>query len=229
MSFDLYVWHESESITADDARIKLERWADGQPDVFDAHSRVPALRAALLEMFPPLENLSIDDIDDLGVWSYTPEPSDYVLAISCVWSRADEVGSAVLRLAAEHGLVCYEPGFHVLNPNAPGYAPPFTLSSAVSPTVPDPDDKRLDWTVRRLSAGDFYAVLERADGWYAQVGYGRSAGVPTGTYALEHREGSAERHFRTETTDVVEAVRFFQEFRAGTDEWRRRHVWRPLG
>jgi hypothetical protein len=228
MSFDLYVWHEPAPITADAARAKLERWDEGDADVFKPHPAVPMMRDAILERFPALESLSDEDIDTLGVWSLTPERSDSILVLSCVWSRADEVAGVVLAMAADHRLVCYEPGHHILDPNAAGYVPAFTLTSATLPTVPDPDERRIDWTIRKLGSGNHFAILERADGWYAQVGYGPQAGTSAGIYVLEHREGSADKHMRAETRDLAEATRFLQEFLAGTETWRRRHVWQPL-
>jgi hypothetical protein len=227
MSFDLYVWHEPAAITAELARTKLERWAEGDTDVFPPHPAVPLMRDALLERFPALESLSDDDID-AGVWSATPQTSDSLLALSCVWSRADEVAAAVRCLAADHGLVCYEPGYHILDPNAAGHVPEFTLTSATLPTVPDPDQRRVEWTIGKLGSDNHFAILQRADEWYAQVGYGDQVGAPAGTYVLEYREGSADRHFHTHTRDIVEATRFLQEFLAGTENWKRRHLWQPL-
>ncbi|MEH1122842.1 ATP-binding protein [Micromonospora sp. CPCC 206061] len=40
--------------------------------------------------------------------------------------------------------------------------------------------------------------------------------------------GSADKHMRTETRDIAEAIRFLEEFLAGAETWRRRHVWQPL-
>ncbi|MEU8015903.1 hypothetical protein AB0B74_08020 [Micromonospora parva] len=228
MSFDLYVWHEEQPVTAAEARAKLERWGDGAQEVFAAHPAVGRFYDALLDRFPPLESLGEDDIDRLGVWSMTPERSDAIVAVSCVWSRADDVGTAVLTLAAEHGLICYEPGYHVVNPNAPGHAALFTLSSESLPTMPDPDAPRLEWTIGQLGTNNSYVILERADGWFVQVGYGDAAGVSAGTYALEYQEGSIDRHFRCQTTDREAALRLLQEFRVGNDGWKRRHLWGPL-
>ena len=228
MSFDVYVWHESTPITPETARAKLEQWSGDEAHPFSANSAVPLMRDALLERFPALESLPEEDIDTLGVWSMTPAPSDSILALSCVWSRADELYAAVTTMAAEYGLVCYEPGDHVLNPNAPGYRATFTLTSAGLPNVPHPDAKRLDRVARQLGDKSYYAILERADGWYVQVGYGGTAGTGPGTYALEYREGSMERHFRSDTTDLTEVIRFLQEFLAGDETWKRRHTWQPL-
>jgi hypothetical protein len=228
VSFDLYIWREDQPVTAAEARAKLERWADGGQDLFATHPAVGWFYDALLDRFPPLESLNDEDIDRLGVWSMTPERSDAIVAISCVWSRADEVGTAVLTFAAEHGLVCYEPGYHVVNPNAPGYVAPFTLSSESLPTMPDPDAHRLEWIIGQVGKDNGYVILERADGWFVQVGYGDAAGVPAGTYALEYQEGSIDQHCRCQTTDREAAVRLLQEFRAGDETWKRRHQWRPL-
>lgn len=224
MSFDLHVWHEPEPISAELAQAKLDRWDAGEPGAFQAHPAVPALLAALLDRFPPLESLSDADADR-GAWSMTPDPDEAMLALSCVWSRADEVRQAVTQLAAEHGLVCYDPQHGVLDPNAPGQVPAFTLTTDGLPTVPDPDEERLDRTVRRLNPARFYTILERADGWFAQVGHGPSAGVAPGAYALEFREGAEGAHLHTSTTDVTEAVRFLQDVLAGRGAWRQRHRW----
>jgi hypothetical protein len=131
-------------------------------------------------------------------------------------------------LAAEHGLVCYEPGYHVVNPNVPGYVAPFTLSSVSLPTMPDPDAHRLEWIMGEVGKDNWFVILERADGWFVQVGYGESAGVPAGTYALEYQEGSTTQHFGCQSTDRMAATRFLQEFRAGDETWKRRYAWRPL-
>ncbi|MBB2945497.1 hypothetical protein FB565_005230 [Actinoplanes lutulentus] len=104
MSFELFVWHEPAPISADAAEAKVRE------GIFRSHPAVPKLRDELLRHFPPQ-----------GVWAATPEESDSLLALSCVWSRAGEFGDAVRTLAARHGLVCYEPGTRLLDPNAPAH------------------------------------------------------------------------------------------------------------
>jgi hypothetical protein len=105
MTFELFVWHEPAPISADDAEAKVR---EGR---FRSHPGVPALRAELIRRFPPQQSP--------GVWTVKSETSDSVLALTCVWSRAGEFGDAVRTLAASHGLVCYEPGSRLLDPNAP--------------------------------------------------------------------------------------------------------------
>ncbi|BCY13942.1 hypothetical protein [Actinoplanes sp. L3-i22] len=218
MSFDLYVWHEPEAITPALAESKLRRWRDEEPGIFRAHPAVRSFRAALTDRFPP----------DSEVWSGRPAESDTVLALTVAWPRAGEVGSAVVALAREHGLVCYEPQSHLLNPNAAGHIPAFTLTSAAGPEVPDPTEKRIEQRIRRLGPDNHFLILERADGWFVQVGYGPAAGAEAGRYALEYREGAPERHYRTETPDLTEAARLLTDFLAGADTYKRRHTWQPL-
>ncbi|GLW32560.1 hypothetical protein [Actinoplanes regularis] len=218
MSFDLFVWHEPEPITPAIAETKLRRWHEGESGVFRANPAVPAMFAALLDRFPP----------GTEVWSGDPSPSDTVLHLSVVWSRAGEVGAAVVALAREHGLICYEPQTHLLNPNAAGHVAAFTLTSADGPDVPDPTSKRIDERIGHLGLDNHFLVLERSDGWFVQVGYGPAAGTEPGRYALEYREGTPKEHYRTETPDRTEATRLLTEFLAGADTYKRRHTWRPL-
>ena len=158
----------------------------------------------------------------------TPDRSDKIVEASCVWSRADEVGAAIQTLAAEHGLVCYEPGYHVVNPNAPGYVAPFTLSSESLPTMPDPDADRLEWITGKVGRDNGYVILERFDGCFVQSAYGEAGGVPAGTYVLEYKEGASGEHFRCYSTDRQDVVRLLQEFLTGDEGWKHRHLWRPL-
>lgn len=228
MGFYVYVWHEAAPTTADAAAAKLDRALAGERDVFVDHPAVPALREALLRRFPSLEELDEDAIDEQGVWNFTPVASDSVLEISVVWSRAGEVYPVVRQLAREHGLVCYEPGDRVLEPNAVGYVSRFTLTTQRLGEYRDPNGRRIEWAVSQLSNDNYFVALTRADGWYVQVGYGAPAGVAPGTYALEYQEGSTEQHFASHTTDISAATRFMKEFRAGKDVWKRRHGWRRL-
>ncbi|WP_433300812.1 hypothetical protein ACQP2F_04325 [Actinoplanes sp. CA-030573] len=93
------------------------------------------------------------------------------------------------------------------------------------PPVVDPGPEQLARVVHRLDEERFFAVLERSDGVYAQVGFGPKAGAAAGVYALEHRDSDA--HLRAETPDRDEAVRFLHRFRAG-DDWRAGHAWQTL-
>lgn len=213
MSFDLYVWHEAEPTSADDAGAKFERWDRGEPEVFTAHPAITDLYGALLKRFPPLESLDDDDRETYGVWSFTPERSDSILELSCLWARAAEVAPTIMQMAAEHGLICYEPGYHIVNPNTPGYAAPFTLSFESLPTMPDPDDRRLAWAVQEINTTNRYLRLTRRDGRYVQVTYAAGTSQQAGDYVLEFSTPTSNTARQNETTDLAGAIRVLQQFR----------------
>jgi hypothetical protein len=209
MGLNLFVWHESAPISADDARTKIDRWAAGDTESFAHRQEVSAFRDAVLRRFPQGDS----------VWKSTPPSSDQLVTLPCSWIGAALVSAAAVELAAEHSLVCYEPAANILNPNAPGYVPRFVLSTAGVPEIPDPDAQRLDWAVRRLNDRNHYAILDRADGRFAQVGY------QSGTWALEFAEDSL---FAARTADVTEAVRFLQDYLADDHARHERHTWRRV-
>jgi hypothetical protein len=218
VSFDLYVWHEPDSISVGDAEAKLEPHHDGEPAVFAAHPAVGRCFDALVERFP----LEGDD----SVWSVPPARSETLLELFCVSRHGPEIADVLRDLAAEHGVVCYVVFPRRLQPDGPGFAPRFTMTSAALRKVYDPDADEVRRQVTRVGRGNEFAILERADGRFVQVGYGDFVGVPPGTYALEYREGDDQ--YQAKTTDVAMAVRFLQEFLAGDETWKRRHLWRRL-
>lgn len=116
----VYVWHEPAPITADEARTKATERAYGhEAGVFHDHPAVAAFREALLHRYPALEDFNDDETGIIGVWNFTPESSNAALEISIIRSWAKEVDAVIRELAAEHGLVCYEPTEHAVRPNAP--------------------------------------------------------------------------------------------------------------
>jgi hypothetical protein len=211
VSYDLAVWYEPTPITPEAADAKLKTFVENEDDSsFEPSDKVQQCYDELLRKFP------FDGY--AAVWIGTPPRSDdRVVDVYIPWSQADRVAETVRELARQHGLICYDPQAGVVNPNVPGYAPAFELITETHPRVPDPNAERVERAVSKLSNDNYFAIVERADGWYAQVGYGVSVGVKPGTYATDE-------HYRTETTDRVAATRFLQEFLAGEEAWKRRHA-----
>ena len=80
MSYDLLVWHELIRMTCLEVRRKvLVAETRGDWTAFHPHPNVPAFRAAVLERFPPLESLDVND--PAGVWSATPAYSDRLVIL----------------------------------------------------------------------------------------------------------------------------------------------------
>jgi hypothetical protein len=109
--------------------------------------------------------------------------------------------------------------------------PPVPDKPAVVFTTPrgrqisNPSVDVLRQVLPELGSDGWYAVLERRDGWFVQVGYGASAGTRPGWYALERQEGSVSEHYRTETTDLREVIEAFVGFATDDPDWTRRFTW----
>jgi hypothetical protein len=138
--------------------------------------------------------------------------------------------TATIRAIAErHGLVVFDPQSGVVMPNAPGHVVAFTLSTADGQVIPNPNADRVERAARRLNRDAFFLILGRADGWWVQAGIGENAGARPGQYALEYQEGSLDRQYRAETTDLSYVIRFLTEFLAGQDTWKRPSFLASLG
>jgi hypothetical protein len=71
-------------------------------------------------------------------------------------------------------------------------------------------------------------MTEGEPGWFVQVGIGPDAGnVPPGRFALEYREGSPDRHYRTLVTSMDQVVTVFTGFAWGDDSWKATISWTP--
>jgi hypothetical protein len=79
--------------------------------------------------------------------------------------------------------------------------------------------------LRTVTSENWYVLLERADQWWVQLGYGPNAGAPPLQYALERCEGGVERIFRTRPSGIDEAIRAFQAFGRGERSWIAGLVW----
>jgi hypothetical protein len=86
----------------------LARFNEGEETVFDASPDVAAFHEALLRRHPPLEDLP-DDKVDRSVWSMTPDASDRLVSLDCVWPQAERMAKEVHDLARKHGLAIMDP------------------------------------------------------------------------------------------------------------------------
>lgn len=226
MSFDLGIWFEAGPITDEQAAEKYLDLGDGAAP---EHPRVVAFHRDLVERFPDLDDASGDEDVERSPWSagLSTTPTSVVMTIR--WSRAAEVSEFVRRLAGQHELIYHDPqsGETVLPDSVPT-GPRLTLSSCDGSRWTDPAPERIATAVRRLSADNWFVILEGEDGWWIQAGYGEQAGGRSGWYVVEYREGSAERHFGATVSDIDQVIRGFQGYADGDELWRRRFVWKPV-
>jgi hypothetical protein len=85
--------------------------------------------------------------------------------------------------------------------------PAYQLTTADGRTINNPTGQALHRALASLSVNNWYAILERHDGWYLQVGYGTEADTRPGWYALERQDGGHDEHYRTIVTDLREVLR----------------------
>jgi hypothetical protein len=119
MSYDLAVWEgdqPADDATADEVYKQLYgAYAEGedQPPAL----RIRAYVRALLERWVDMP----DDEDDVSPWSAGPlmnEASGPFIYFAMRYSMCEEVSAGAARMAAEHGLVCYDPQLQRLRPTA---------------------------------------------------------------------------------------------------------------
>lgn len=185
---------------------------------------VLAFHEELIARFPGLESLGVDDLDG-SAWSMSPDATSSRVVLCMAWSRVAETMPFVLELAGRHGLVCFDPTAGVVHdPAVPSSG--LRMEFCDGSVIVDPALKELGPLLGRLSPANWYAWLERGDGWFVQAGIGRNAGgVPDGKFALEYREGTADRHYRVVVNDLAAAVGLFEDFAAGRESFKGGFAW----
>ncbi|GAA2480722.1 hypothetical protein [Winogradskya humida] len=212
MSYDLAVWFETRTLSDDEVLAVYDVMIDADPDPRPAHPAVSAFLDDLTARYP------VGDLDD--PWSAEPCAVVDGVLLSVMYSRADEFRSVVTELARQHGLLCFDASSDVVRTFARTGA--FTLWSAEGFRCADPSHEQLLAAVGRMSETNNYIVLER--GAENSEVYIQSL-VSDGALTLEHREGSADRHYATRAADRVELAGAFAAFLAGDEEWKTRFTW----
>lgn len=115
MSYDIAVWEGVRPSTDDAARAAYEEHYERYmvQQTVPPSSRIQQYVAALLERWPDI------DAAESSPWSDSPligNASGSMVYLGIVYSRADEVSTVVARIAAEHGLVCFDPQTEHLRP-----------------------------------------------------------------------------------------------------------------
>lgn len=105
--------------------------------------------------------------------------------------------------------------------------PRYVFTAPSGRTINNPSRKILHQTLTQLGAEGWFAILERHDGWYVQVGVGTQAGTRPGWYALERQDGDPSEHHRTVVTDLRDIIAAFTGFAGGDPDWSRRFAWQP--
>ncbi|MGA5445468.1 hypothetical protein ACPCVO_02325 [Streptomyces umbrinus] len=223
MSFDLAVWFEPERVSASDAAGKYERLcgSDLAGAGVVASEAVSAFHQALIVEFPELSSAG-DDGQQVAVspWTAGLDVSAAHVLMPMSWSRASETAPEVVALACRHGLVCFDPQAEVLHlPPALRGTDGLSLQPCVGLKVEDPDLDVIERAVGRLSAENWFLILEKRLGRYLQVGRGPNAGLSASGFAVEHRDGSPDRHYRCVLSEKDQVAAIFADFASGEAAW----------
>ncbi|MET9261776.1 hypothetical protein [Amycolatopsis sp. NPDC004079] len=212
MSYDLGVWAGD----ADDPQARYVRLREGAGP---ADSSLDGFCRDLTAKYPELHEAS--DPEE-SPWSAAIERSGDGAVLTMQHPRAAEVTRVVLDLARKHDLTVFNPQTaEVHRPNV------LDLTMCDGSRVENPDAAGIKAALGRLSAKNWYAVLERGD-HYVQIGQGKFAAAPKGEFALERRDGSPERHYRTEAGNLAEVVAAFTGFAEGDSAWVEGFEWEKV-
>lgn len=216
MSFDLGVWFEEARPSRAAAAETYRRLCAGEAAAVTPTAAIQGFHAALVAEFPEATDegdTSDEASEESSPWSAGLDVGDGHAILPITWGRAADVAPRVLELADQHGLLCFDPQAGVV------HAPPALraesapeLRSCVGLPVGDPDPETVEQAVRRLSADNWFVILEGPAGRFAQVGVGAPAGAEAGGHAVEYRDGSMDRHYRAILPDRDQVVSVFADF-----------------
>ena len=182
-SFYLGVWKSLTVISDEEAgrQYGVLRKIQAAADGFNAE--VYAFYSRLIGLYPEIDLLSEDELDD-SPWASSPEMSGTHVIMAIVAEKIEKVVPQILGLAEQHGLVCFDPqaGQVYLPPHLAakqgGAGAPRTWSARSEPKRTDAETK---WMPRagevvevERNPGDFtppdYVILEIAsDGGNAKL------------------------------------------------------------
>ncbi|MFI6508344.1 hypothetical protein ACIBCT_12115 [Streptosporangium sp. NPDC050855] len=220
MSFELAVWYEPEPISREQARSVLQEARHAAPEgvrarpgeadhrgedeaeVAEPHPGV----VAFAERLPGAGWLS----PDLVLVTLTPQ-------------EADQVSAEVFALAAECGLVCYDPQRHLVHNLGPrGVYPTMEMRTGDGMIVVGPDLRLVSDALTTLSPQNPFMALIVFGEHFVQT-----SPEPSG-YELEYRDSVRGRMFRTHVADLSAVQDAFTEYATGVRAFLDRHDWQPV-
>jgi hypothetical protein len=150
----LLVW-KAPKVADEDAAARLLAgyYATGDESAFEASGDVTAFYDDMMALWPPLEEIDLDDESVPASWSATPERSNRIVSMDYVWSASDALLDDIERLAQLHGLVLYDPQ---------------------GPAVIDPDQAESEYVpgareILRLTAILVASVAVAVGAWFASI------------------------------------------------------------
>ncbi|MEU8384557.1 hypothetical protein [Streptosporangium sp. NPDC048865] len=236
MSFELAVWYEPKPITREHAGNVFQSLRHGEP-----HRAEPPPG----DRTTPLGDPEAGDPEALphGAASRPGEPKDaephpgvtafagrmpgagwlspdHVL-VSVDLERADEVSAEVFALAAECGLVCYDPQrglVHNLSPR--GVYPTMEMRTGDGMIVVGPDLQLISDALATMSPQNPFTALVVFGEHFVQ------SSPEISGYELEYKDSVRNRMFRTHVPDLGAVQDAFTEYATGERAFLDRHDWK---
>ena len=121
MSGTLIVW---KAPSVDDERaaetLLAAYYENGDESAFEASPDVERFYDEIFALYPPLEELDLDDSDTPPTWASSSRRSDRIVLMDYSWSAPDALLDDIQRLADKYELMLYDPqGPDVHRPNEP--------------------------------------------------------------------------------------------------------------
>ena len=171
-------------------------------------------------------NILPDSEVDNSPWSSSLEPSDRHLVMCMSYSRANEVVPFVERLAATHGLVCWNPQSGIVKwPPHIEAMPHLRLTMENGQVIDSPGPSTIASAISSLAQpANGFAILARSDLEYMQTVIDDS-----GRWVIEFRDGSPAEHYELSQPVKRETVEnAFADYASGNDDGWRKLPWKKL-
>ena len=209
MNITLGFWHEDRRSSIATPAAILQGLADGRFDQVRPHPAVERFaRALIARCCEPAHDCA------LATGMLAVETSDRHVLVSLEEQGAETLRAWLLALAAEHGVLAFDPrAGAVQRPGAPATPAGVRLRTETKAVVEDPDPAAIAGELARLAEGNGrgFVILERGERHYMQTRRARF-----GLFVLEFHDGSLERHYehrRLLPRDEVSLL--LQDFAAG--------------
>ena len=225
MSFELAVWHEPKPITREHAEHVFQALRSGTPEI--PGTPPPGEREAALRHDADSRPEDREDEETHpGVTAFADRlpgaewlSSEHVL-VSVDLERADEVSAEVFALAAECGLVCYDPQrglVHNLSPR--GVYPTMEMRTGDGMIVVGPDLQLISDALATMSPQNPFTALVVFGEHFVQ------SSPETSGYELEYKDSVRNQMFRTHVPDLAAVQETFTEYATGERAFLERHDW----
>ena len=218
MSFDLHIAEHEAGRPVEQVVAAVMNRLEGElaPTHGQPTGTLGKLLAELHLVYPPLSALS-DDLLDESPWAAEPEVGSGLLTLSLRWSIVGSTALRVIQIAGHCGMGVYDPQadiyyFQDVDFGKERYEVecPHLFTGVVA------SRQLLQQIVPRLMGKeDPYIVVSRNAEDYAQALW------TTAGFRLEYREGSADRHFASESlVEGARVVELLSKFTEGDPGWR---------